>query len=152
MTKNKSQIANAERRKEQSVMKKVLRISVVVLTLVVILSSLVARAALADEPWNKWQPIVHNVVGGTFKFTKTTWMVKSYEIPGFVGDIVAYLDMPMDEFYSVTWPACQAQGAYTATSIHKVWIGELTGRDMSYVEQERVYLCIYPAGGIDAQD
>jgi hypothetical protein len=30
------------------------------------------------------------VVGGTFKFTKYTWMVKSYEIPGYVGDLVAY--------------------------------------------------------------
>jgi hypothetical protein len=133
-------------------MKKVLGMSVVVLTLVVILSSLVVGAALADQPWNKWQPIVHNVVSGTFKFTKTTWMVKSYAIPGFAGDIVAYLDMPLDEFYSVTWPACQAQGAATATSFSKVWIGELTGRDMGFVEQERVYMCIYPAGGIDAQE
>ena len=126
-------------------MKKVLRMSVVVITLVVILSSLVAGAALADEPWNKWQPIVHNVVGGTFKFTKTTWMVKSYEIPGFAGDIVGYLDMPFDEFYYEVLPECQAQGAVSATSFSKVWIGELTGRDMGFVEQEQVWMCIYPA-------
>ena len=133
-------------------MKKVLGMSVVVLTLVVILSSLVAGAALANQPWNKWQPIVHDVVGGTFKFTKNTWMVKSYSIPGFAGDMVAYLDMPLDEFYNVQWPACQAQGAVSATSFHRDWVGELTGRDMSFLEQERVYFCGYPAGWHDAQD
>jgi hypothetical protein len=133
-------------------MKKVLRMSVVVLTLVVILSSLVAGAVLADEPWNKWQPIVHNVVGGTFKFTTNTWLVKSYSIPGFAGDFVAYLDMPLEEFFYVTWPECQAQGATTITSYSKVWIGELSGRDMGFVEQERVYTCIYPAGWHDAQE
>lgn len=72
-------------------------------------------------------------------------MVKSYEIPGFAGDIVGYLDMPFDEFYNVTWPGCQAEGAVSATSFTRLWIGELTGRDMIFVEQESVWMCIFPA-------
>jgi hypothetical protein len=123
-----------------------------VLTLVAVLSLSISGVASASVNWKKWQPITHDVVSGTFKFSGDTWKVKEYEIPGYVGDLVGYLDMPLEEFYYEVYPECQAEGAETITSFSKVWIGELTGRDMSFVEQERVYLCIYPAGWHDAQD
>ena len=123
-----------------------------VLTVVAALSLLISGVASANVNWKKWQPITHDVVSGTFKFAGDTWKVKEYQIPGFVGDLVAYLDMPFEEFYYEVLPECQAQGATTGTSFSKVWIGELTGRDMSFVEQERVYLCIYPAGWHDTQE
>ena len=123
-----------------------------VLTLVAVMSLLISGVASAGVNWNKWQPITHNVVSGTFKFAGDTWKVKGYEIPGYVADLVGYLDMPFEEFYYEVYPQCQAQGAVSLTSFSKVWIGELTGRDMSFVEQEAVYLCVYPAGWHDATD
>jgi len=132
-------------------MKKLFGVSVV-LTLAVVMVLLSSGVASASVNWKKWQPITHDVVSGEFKFTRDTWKVKEYQIPGFVGDIVGYLDMPFEEFYYEALPECQAQGAQTGTSFSKVWIGELTGRDMSFVEQESVWMCIYPAGWIDAQE
>ncbi|MGD9145761.1 MAG: hypothetical protein PVI80_09395 [Anaerolineae bacterium] len=132
-------------------MKKLYVLSVVV-TLVAVLSLSMSGVASAKVNWNKWQPITHDVVSGTFKFAGNTWKVKEYQIPGFVGDLVGYLDMPFEEYYYEALPECQAQGGKTGGSISQVWIGELTGRDMSYVEQERVYMCIYPAGWHDAQE
>lgn len=74
-------------------MKKLYVLSVVV-TLVAILSLSISGVASASVNWKKWQPLTHDVVSGTFKFAGDTWKVKGYEIPGFAGDLVGYLDMP----------------------------------------------------------
>ena len=135
-------------------MKKLLNLSVV-LTLAVMLSLSIAGVASAKVNWNKWQPIEHTVVSGTFKFTPDTWMVKEYQIPGYVADLVGYLS-PFADFAQfdneVYYAECVPQGATIRTSFGKGWIEELTGRDLSEVETDRIYTCIYPAGWLDAQE
>jgi hypothetical protein len=127
----------------------------VVLTLVATLSLLLAGVASANVNWNKWQPITHTVVSGTFKFTPDTWKVKEYTIPGYSADLVGYLT-PFESFAEfdneVYYAECVPQGATIRTTFGKGWIEELTGRDLSDVPTDKIYTCIYPAGWHDAQE
>ena len=135
-------------------MKKLFVLSVV-LTLAVMLSLSIAGVASANVNWNKWQPITHNVVSGTFKFSADTWKVKEYANAGYVGDLVGYLS-PFEDFAEfdneVYYTECLPQGATIRTTFGKGWIEELTGRDLSDVATDKIYTCIYPAGWHDAQE
>jgi len=136
-------------------MKKLFVLSVV-LTLAVMLSLSIAGVASASVNWSKWQPITHSVVSGTFKFSDDTlWLVKNYEIPGYVGDFVGYLSSFEDfsEFDNeVYYTECLPQGATIRTTFARGWVEELTGRDLSDVASDKIYTCIYPAGWHDAQE
>jgi hypothetical protein len=131
--------------------------SVVVVAVVLVLSVLISGVALAGG-WNKWQPINHSVIDGEFKFSgNALWRVKEYTVPGdpgFVGDLVGYL-APYDGFAEfdseVYYAECVPQGATIRTTFGKGWIEELTGRDLSFVQSDVIYTCIYPAGWHDAQ-
>ncbi len=139
-------------------MKKLYVRSVGVVGLVVVLSLLISGVALAGGGWNKWQPIEHDVVSGTFKFADdTVILVKEYTIPGFVGDFVVYLT-PFDDIQEfdneVYYTECVPQGATLRDNWAAGHWEDLTGRDLGdlgFDRADRLYSCRYPAGWHDAQ-
>jgi hypothetical protein len=128
---------------------------VVAVALVLALSLMIVGAATAGG-WNKWQPINHPAVSGTFKYSDDMLLkIKEYAIYDFaVGDFVGYLApfASFDEFDYVVYDLeCGPQGATGRTTFGKGWFEELTGRDLSFVATDKIYTCLYPAGWHDSQ-